>query len=906
MAVGMGWLSSVDSALRDLRYSLTSRPASGDIVFVMIDDSAIRLAGSATAARGLYARAVDVLVAEGAQTIVLDGTLGEALDAPWDTTLVEALMRAQGKARTVATLSQGPEGEPVVEMPPDRIAALAPPVFIDTGLRQFTSETYTTRISHQGWLIESLATALTPERPVPETQFLIDFAIDLDTVPRVSLSDVLSGRFDPGLFEGRQVLVGFAYYSQQSSRSVPRYKMISTPSVQLLAAETVRQDRMLIRAGHMPVMPIIAGVWLLFAVFRPQMTLHAAIAGAVTYGGILEFTALVLQVHAGLLIDTAGIHLAQLGLVATAFWHELEARGQSLDSAARERDSMRGILMRVVADNFDGVVVVDQARTIRAASRLAEEVISPNLMGSSMDSVLPPVFRTALEKALDEGTIMDRVSEEIIACGERERLVEFVVTLSTVEAGEANSHSGGRVACLTFRDITERRAVEKQLTYLAQHDPLTGASSRVKFVEDAEKLLATLAGRARGASIFLVGLSRLKVVNDTLGHAYGDALLRQVVERLHQLGPVSVARLEGNAFAVLREGVLGAGEGRDYAERLIAEVARPYTLNGHHAIVGARVGMTDSDLSGCSADTMVSHAGLALSIASGQPGTGTLVFSKDMDARIKTKQDMEVALRAALDRGEFSVHYQPQVDLETGEIIGVEALARWAHPELGNVSPAEFIPAAEETGLIIELGRWILHAACREVAAWPKPVRLSVNVSPLQFEHGDVIGDVRSALAESGMAPERLYIEITENLIVSETSPVIDMLRTLRAEGVRIALDDFGTGYSSLSYLGRLPVDTIKIDQSFVRGLPDDAEASAIVRAVLMISESLGKHVVAEGIETQDQAWLLRLGGCTVGQGYFFSRPGPAAEILTKLTLAEEDFFPAWNTADFCPKIGKV
>src|SRR5690606_20699809 len=177
-------------------------PASGDIIFVAIDDSAIRLAGSATAARGLYARAVDVLDAEGARTIVLDGTLGDALDAPWDMTLVGALMRAQGKARTVATLSQGPEGEPVVDTPPDRIAALAPPVFIDTGLRQFTSETYTTRISHQGWMIESLATALTPERAVPETEFLIDFAIDLDTVPRVTLSDLLSGRFEPGLFEG--------------------------------------------------------------------------------------------------------------------------------------------------------------------------------------------------------------------------------------------------------------------------------------------------------------------------------------------------------------------------------------------------------------------------------------------------------------------------------------------------------------------------------------------------------------------------------------------------------------------------------------------------------------------------------------------------------------------------------
>ena len=884
VAVAMGWFAALDSALHDMRFSVTSRPASGDIVFVEADAAAMAHAGSQSRARSVYAHALGGLIDAGARTVVLDVGLQSALGYFDDNALVEAMTKASGKVHTVATETRSSDAARVLSMPMDRFAALAPPVYIDAvgGARRG----YRARIVNDGWVIESLATALSPDRSISSQSFLIDFSIDLATIPRTTLSEVIGGSFEPGLFKGRQVIVGQASYSQQSSHSVPRYGMLSTPSLQLLAAETVRQGRALSDMGRLPTIIIVFGMALLFACLRPRMTLGSALAGSLAYAGMLEFTALAMQ---GILIDTAGIHIAQVGFLAVAFWHELEARGRSLSHAARERDSMRGILTRVVADNFDGVVVVDHTKAIRAASRLAEDLIAPGLRGTHIADVLPAPFREALEAAIDSGRMMDAVSEEVIMCNGESRTVEFVVTLSDIDGGEVSAESAGRVACLTFRDVTERRQVEHRLTYLAQHDPLTGAASRVKFVETIGALLATPTGRVRGASVYLIGLSRLKTVNDTLGHAYGDALLKQVVARLELLGPISVARLEGNAFAVLREGLLGEDGGTGFAETLIAEVVRPYTLDEHRAIVGARVGMTDSDLSGSAPDALVSHAGVALSIASDQSGNSVLAFSKEMDTRIKSKQDMEIALRAALAREEFSVHYQPQVDLETGEITGVEALARWTHPELGAVPPAKFIPAAEETGLIIELGRWILHAAAKEVANWPRPVRLSVNVSPLQFELGDIVADVRSALEQSGLPAERLQVEITESLLVTETSHVTEKLKVLRAEGVGVALDDFGTGYSSLSYLGRLPVDTIKIDQSFVRGLPGDGEASAIIRAVLMLSESLGKQVVAEGIENQDQAWLLRLAGCKMGQGYFFSRPGPAEDILAQLLAAEHD-----------------
>ncbi|WP_417582535.1 EAL domain-containing protein [Pelagibacterium sp.] len=889
VAVAVGWFAAVDFALRDLRFSLTSRPASGDIVFVETDAAALVQAGSQSRARSSYAVALDYLIDAGASTVVLDVGLQKSLGYFDDNALADAITRAAGKVHTVAVETRLSDGSRALSMPSDRFAAIAPPVYVDAvGYSRF-SAFYRSRIVNDGWVMESLATTLAHTRSFNGPGFLIDFSIDLTTVPRVTLSDVIGGNVQPGLFQGRQVVMGQAGYSQQSSHAVPRYEMLSTPSLQILAAETLQLDRALVDMGRLPAIVIILCMGVLFACLRPRMTLGSAIAGSLAYAGILEFMALALQVHSGLLLDTAGIHFAQIGFLATAFWHELEARGRSLSNTAHERDSMRGILARVVADNFDGVVVVDHNKSIRAASRLAEELIAPGLRGAKITDVLPAPFRAALDAALDDGQVLETVSEVEISCEGRSRTVEFVVTLSDVDAGEVSLEAAGRVACLTFRDVTDRREVEHRLTYLAQHDPLTGAASRVKFVETIGELLATPSGRFRGASVFLVGLSRLKKVNDTLGHVYGDILLKQVVARLQLLGPVSVARLEGNGFAVLREGLLGDDQGRAFAEKLIAEVVRPYTLDGHRALVGARVGMTDSDLSGSAPDALVSHAGVALSIASDEAGNRALAFSKEMDTRIRSKQDMEIALRAALARDEFSVHYQTQVDLETGEIIGVEALARWTHPELGSVSPAKFIPAAEETGLIIELGRWILHAATKEVASWPRPLSLSVNVSPLQFEHGDIVADVRSALAQSGLPADRLNIEITESLMVTETSPVTEKLEVLRAYGVGIALDDFGTGYSSLGYLGRLPVDTIKIDQCFVRGLPGDAEASAIIRAVLMISESLGKRVVAEGIENQDQAWLLRLAGCETGQGYFFSRPGPAEDVLAKLLSNEHD-----------------
>ena len=313
--------------------------------------------------------------------------------------------------------------------------------------------------------------------------------------------------------------------------------------------------------------------------------------------------------------------------------------------------------------------------------------------------------------------------------------------------------------------------------------------------------------------------------------------------------------------------------------RLIERLVLPYVLGEHRAIIGACIGFTHTDRSGYDPEVLLSHADMALSAAKASPGNNFTRFTQDMDDRLKEKQDMEIALRQAIERDQFTITYQPQMTLEGGELVGVEALVRWEHPILGIVAPDKFIPAAEQTGQIIELGGWVLETACREVASWPFETRLAVNVSPIQFELVDVVSEVRAALRGSGLPAHRLDIEITEGIFISNAGFVTEALQRLRDLGVGIALDDFGTGYSSLSYLGRLPVDKIKIDRSFVRSLPGNAEAGAIIRAVMTLSETLNKVVIAEGIENADQAWMLRMMGCRIGQGYHFGRPRSGAAM---------------------------
>ncbi|HEX3574323.1 MAG TPA: EAL domain-containing protein, partial [Rhodopila sp.] len=465
--------------------------------------------------------------------------------------------------------------------------------------------------------------------------------------------------------------------------------------------------------------------------------------------------------------------------------------------------------------------------------------------------------------------------------------------------------NGGAV--MTFEDITEKRQKEAQIVFMARHDALTGLPNRTLFKEHMEAMLqAGEQGEAAGTAAFGVlclDLDHFKEVNDTLGHPAGDELLRQVAVRLRDCvrdGDM-IARLGGDEFAiVLASQPGGAPDAASLASRLVASVSAPYEVQGHNIVIGTSIGIALSDPGLSSAD-MLKRADVALYRAKEERGTFAF-FEPGMDKHLQARLGMEADLRMALQRGEFELNYQPLYNLAQDRVTGLEALIRWNSPTRGRVAPTEFIPLAEQSGLIIPIGEWVLRTACAEAAAWPDHVRVAVNLSVIQTRNRHLVGLVRDALECAGLPAHRLELEITESVLLQDTEAVMTMLRTLHDMGVRVSMDDFGTGYSSLSYLRRFPFDKIKIDRSFISDLRGGAGASEasgdataatfaaaasnaamIVRAIVGLGENLGISTTAEGVETAQQFAQARQNGCAEVQGYFISPPRPADEVMDLL-----------------------
>ena len=430
-------------------------------------------------------------------------------------------------------------------------------------------------------------------------------------------------------------------------------------------------------------------------------------------------------------------------------------------------------------------------------------------------------------------------------------------------------------------DVTEKRASEKRIAFLAHHDALTGLANRVQLREHIERTLQRVK-RGGKASVLCLDLDNFKAINDTLGHPVGDTLLCAVSERLRDLaGDMDlVSRTGGDEFSIVQS---GAEEQPAAAAALAAHIVEalglPFELGDHHVVIGASVGVAIAPDDGDNADQLLKNADMALYRAKGDGRARFHFFESEMDVKAQARRALELDLRAAVTVGEFEVFYQPFVNLAENRITGFEALLRWNHPTRGRVSPAEFIPLAEETGLITAIGEWVIRQACTEAKTWPSDLRVAVNVSPVQFRNKTLLSTVVSALATSGLRADLLELEITETVLMTNNDATLAVLHELRSLGVRIAMDDFGTGYSSLSYLRSFPFDKIKIDQSFVRDLTERPDSIAIIRAVAGLGQSFGITTTAEGVETQEQLDKMRAEGCNEVQGYFYSKPVPASEI---------------------------
>jgi diguanylate cyclase (GGDEF)-like protein len=507
------------------------------------------------------------------------------------------------------------------------------------------------------------------------------------------------------------------------------------------------------------------------------------------------------------------------------------------------------------------------------------------MYGLSPGSITPGMtIRDLLQRRAAAGTFAGDSEEYVVDL--LNKIARGKTTNTTTQLADSRVMSitnkpmadGGWLA--THEDITERQRAEAQIAHMARHDALTDLPNRMLLRERIEHELKRVK-RGECLAVLCLDLDHFKSVNDTLGHPIGDELLKVVADRLRHCTrePDTIARLGGDEFAIIMTAMHQPSDAAFLSQRVREAITRPFELDGHQMVVDVSIGISVAPLDATDQDQLLKSADMALYGAKAD-GRGThRFFEPEMDARMRQRRDLEMDLRQALVNGEFELHYQPLVTLDNNEITGFEALVRWKHPVRGTISPGDFIPVAEETGLIIQLGDWVLRKACEETAAWPESLKIAVNLSPAQLKSRNLVQVIVGALAASGMSATRLQLEITESVLMQNTFATLATLHQLRELGVQIAMDDFGTGYSSLSYLRSFPFDKIKIDRSFINDLSNGSEPLAIVRAIASLAKSLSMISTAEGVETTQQLEQLQSVGCTEMQGYLFSHARPAHEI---------------------------
>ena len=589
-------------------------------------------------------------------------------------------------------------------------------------------------------------------------------------------------------------------------------------------------------------------------------------------------------VRGGRTVETAHVYSEPLGWVVT---HEditdelfetetvqkrkLELERQNIRLDAAVNNISQGLCMM----DAKGRLVICNEPYARIYN-LPIELVKP---GTLLEDILSHLFDMGMEAG---GTREEYIAwrRDVIARREYGKNVHEL-NGRTIMMQHHPMKDGGWVS--THEDITEQRQNEARIRHLARHDALTDLPNRIEFLEQMSK---TEAGLSRGemAAVLYIDLDHFKEVNDTLGHAVGDEVIKQASARLWGTTRETdvLARLGGDEFALLMRPIDNGEAAAKVADRIIKAISAPMHIGGQQIEIGVSVGIAVGPGDGVKTDTLVKNADLALYKAKSEGRSTYHFFETGMDADLQQRRSIEAGLRLALQRNELRLMFQPLLGLAENRVTCVEALLRWDH-QGRTISPVEFIPIAEETGLIVAIGEWVLREACKTAATWPSDVRIAVNLSPIQFRSKDLVTQVKAALSEARLSPKRLELEITESLLLAENDTNLQALHDLRTMGVRISMDDFGTGYSSLSYLRSFPFDKIKIDRSFMRDLTTRSDSQAIIKAVIGLGQSLGMTTTAEGVETADQLEMVRQHGATEVQGFLFSPPLPAAALANLL-----------------------
>ncbi len=904
-----GLITSLQNKITEARAAASLRPVSGDIVLVAVDKQSIDHVGRWPWPRRTHAKLIDRLVAAGATDIALDIDFSTPSNPDDDRLLAEALERAGG-AVILAAFRQpesagSTDGTLAHNLPISSLLQHAWPGSVnvladsDGVVRRFP---YGQNIG--GEFVASIP-ALISGRPGSQVDLIaIDFSIDAAGIPVIPVKSLLEGKLAKGALSGKKVIVGATALELRDSLAVPVHGIVSGSQLQLLAAETLLQDRSPIATDRTMTQAFSFALLFLLALISIRMRLSRSLLVCLLVAAGAEVCGLWLYDAHAIVAQTVPLHIGLICLAGATIASELDGRRMRAAQARVVIDNYRNVLGQVFEDSFDAVLVASGDGVIEFASSEAQRLFAGEgggpLEGLRLADVVPQRISDDALLVLEDHAAAASGERDLQTCtleggaGGR-RHVEYVVTQSRLRSDAENEGAAPadrHAVCITARDVTDLVTNRRKLEHLALHDHLTGVLRREAFAEAVDIALARKdkSGQEQELAVVAVNLDHFAVINGNFGRQIGDKVLHEIANRLAYFAGDrdKVGRLDGSTFAVILETKTSDRDrAQAIADAMLGQVEQPLSIDGHQIQPRSNIGMAGSWQVARQAEALVSAAEAALDIAKRTNSHDITWFNLVLARDIERSRRIERHLWQALERNELSIQFQPLVNLATRRVVGAEALLRWTSEALGDVSPAEFISVAETSGAIHQIGRFVLKRACLAARRWPDDIAVAVNVSPVQLDFSDMSVVVRQVLAETGLPASRLHIELTETSLMTNHEFVVHQIQALRELGVKIALDDFGTGHSSFEYLANLPIDKIKIDQSFVRKMLKDTKSQPIIQAVLALANGLKLNTVCEGVETDEQALLLRLAGCTEGQGYLFGKPMRPEQFLNHLTAAE-------------------
>ena len=896
---------ALQNQLTELRSSASSRPASKEIVLLGIDKETIDHVAQWPWPRRVYAEVIDQLLLAGASEIALDIDFSNPSSVEEDTLFSQALERAGGSVilaafRQPKSVDSEP-GETASNTPIPQLLKHAWPASVNVIADQngfVRSFPYGQNIA--GEFVPSLPALISGHSGSAFETITIDYSIDPDTIPVFSLKSLLEGKIPSGSLAGKKVVVGATALELRDSFAVPVHGILAGSIVQVLSAETLMQGRSLVATSDLTNTALGFCVLLISVLLSLRHRLTASLFIIVGVTLAVEAVAFLVQHKAAIVMGTVPLHFSMLSLFATTTALELDARRIKQLRSKVVIENYQNVLNRVFDDNFDAILLANEDGRIQFANQQVGAIFDTqgkrDLNGCLLADVIPSEINSdamLVVQQLKLGTFKGSTPH---TWSNRERShnrldVEYLVTPSKLLTNSPSGKNGAEdefAVCITARDITQLRINTEKLEHLAVRDPMTGALRRSALISEVQTQLSSgsVSSGSPAIAILAFNIHHFAVINGTFGRPIGDAVLMEIARRAQQFAGRKglVARIDGNTFAVL----LTECPDQDHAlltfEALLEQVRQPISIDSNHVQVRLNAGLAGTWMKLDSANQLLAAAETALD-SSKQTNSGQLVyFNPSLAGDASRALQIERHLWGAAERGELSIQFQPQVDLKTRRIIGAEALIRWDNQALGKVSPAEFIPIAERSGAVQQIGKFVLWQACLTAVTWPENITLAVNVSPIQFDLSNVDEIVGQVLDDSGLSADRLYLELTETSLLTNRSSALKQIDALRARGVRIALDDFGTGHSSFEYLANLPIDKIKVDQSFIRNITSEPKARPIIYSMLMLSDGLGLKSVCEGIETEEQAAILESAGCNEGQGYLFSKPVESSQFSKLIT----------------------